>query len=68
MAFRQVRRPLISGTERVLVSNFREIGSTSRTGAKLSPVASVTSLFNSPAADITLGQVRALVSQNLPEA
>lgn len=28
----------------------------------------MTSLFNSPAADITLGQVRALVSQNLPES
>ena len=37
-------------------------------GAKLSPVTSVTSLFNSPAADITLDQVRELVSQNLPES
>jgi hypothetical protein len=31
-------------------------------------VASVTSLFNSPAADITLERVRELVSQNLPES
>ena len=37
-------------------------------GAKLPPVTSVTSLFNSPTADITLDQVHELVSQNLPES
>jgi predicted HTH transcriptional regulator len=31
-------------------------------------VTSATSLFNSPTADITLDQVRELISQNLPES
>jgi hypothetical protein len=37
-------------------------------GCQAIPVTSVTSLFNSPAADITLDHVRELVSQNLPES
>ena len=37
-------------------------------GSSVTASLSVTSLFNSPAADITLDQVRELVSQNLPES
>jgi len=51
----------------VLGFKFQEIGADVM-GAKLPPVTSVTSLFNSSTADITLDQVRELVSQNLPES